>query len=188
MLSDASGGQALLVHPYHSRGREGFESLLSMLTTAPGELRFVCGRASATSGALTIRPLLLVFQQGSRRIGVQPYVPTDGAEQALLDERDSTAKESSDPLHSFFEHLQFELSEVFLSGLRRWDARQASAWRELEALGRELGFVRLIQPIERFCRLTAAKAETLRWDPQPASLAALELCLQARVAAELLGA
>lgn len=186
-LHDPADGQALLVQPYHWRGREGFESLLSMLTTSPGELRFVCGRASATGGALTIQPLLLVFQQGQRRIGVQPYLPTAGAERAAMDQSDSHAEESANPLHSFFQQLQFELSEVFLSGLRRWDARQTSAWSELETLGRQLGFVRLIHPIERFCQLTEAKAETLRWDPQPASRAALELCLQARVAAELLG-
>lgn len=187
VLRDPAGGQALLVQPYHSRSREGFESLFSALTTSAGELRFVCGRASASGGGLTIQPLLLVFQQGTRRFGVQPYAPTAAAEQPKTGEKDRPDERPAEPLQSFINQLQFELSEIFLSGLRRWDRRQASAWRELETLGRQLGFVRLIQPIERFRQLTAAKAEALRWDPQPACRAALDLCLQARVAVDLLG-
>ena len=77
-LVDAGGSLAELEHPYHSRGRDGVESLLARLAKGPPEsLRFVAGPTRLGPRGLVIAPTALVFQEGSSRTILQPWA--DGA-------------------------------------------------------------------------------------------------------------
>ena len=189
VLRDAGGGQALLVHPFHSRGRAGFDALLAALTTRGQLVRFVSGHVSGSGAGLVIRPVLVVLEEGGQRIGIQPYV--GGAVMTGARSGEAAGIEPSgegiDPLESFFGQFRFELSELFLSGVRRAGPRQATTWKDLVMQGQHLGFVRLLDPLVRLAAQLAARADSLRWDPAPASRIALDLALQARVASEALG-
>ena len=68
-----------------------------------------------------------------------------------------------------------------MAGVERSGPRTTRAWSELTAQSRRLGFVRLVEPIERLQQHLGGKAEVTAWDPTPAARAVLELCLCCRV-------
>ncbi|HZN34704.1 MAG TPA: hypothetical protein VFB80_12840, partial [Pirellulaceae bacterium] len=190
VLRDAAGGRALLVHPFHSRGKTGFGTLLGALTSRGPSVRFVSGHVTGSREGLLIRPILVVLEDGDRRIGIQPLVsesapgrsapaPTPGEP-----EQDPRSPVQADPLESFLTQMRLELSELLLSGARRAGQPQARAWTDLATHGRELGFVRLVEPLARLAELLAGRADALRWDPAPAARALMDLCVYARIASD----
>ena len=186
VLRDAGGSRALLVHPFHSRGKTGFNALLSALGSRGESVRFVAGHVTGSGEGLLIRPILVVIEEGDRRIGIQPLVSEAAASAgpAPVEPGGELNEDQASPLESFLGQVRFELSELLLSGVRRAGQRQAQAWADLMAQGRQLGFVRLVEPLARLAELFAARADALRWDPAPASRALLDLCVYARIASD----
>jgi hypothetical protein len=188
VLRDARGGTAQLVHPFHSRGRAGFDSLLAALENYGPSVRFVSGHMTGASAGLMIRPILVVVEEDDRRIAIQPLVGEAAAASGTATAASSTESsadenvEPADPLESFLAQVRFELSELLLSGVRRADHFQAKGWNELLAQGRQLGFIRLMEPIAHLADLLSARAETIHWDPVPAAMVVLKICILARIA------
>jgi hypothetical protein len=176
----------LLVHPFHSRGRTGFDALFTNLTRNGEAVRFVSGNVSNAGDLLTIRPILVVWDDGLRRVAVQPYIDNAGvsggsAERAACNPPNSAA---ADPLAAFLQYVRFELSELILTGIRRAGAGEAKRWADLSQQGQQLGFVRLADPPAQLAELLAARTSSVRWDPTPVLQLVLELLLLARIGSD----
>jgi hypothetical protein len=185
-LLDPQGGFATLVHPFHHRGREGFNDLASILYARGDRVRFVSGHVRSHGRVLEIRPIAIVLDDGRRRLGVHPWLPlnTDIAAteaQRPDDVSPDRATEANSPVKEFMLRVDDLLSELLLTGLT---LAPPSAWTELAEVARQVGFARLTAPIAALADALLARANTLRWDATPALRQARELCLLSRLASE----
>lgn len=185
-LVDREGNLATLVHPFHHRGRDGFNDLASILEARGDQVRFVSGHVRSRGRVLEIEPIAIVVDDGQRRVGMLPWLPRNteiaaSVEQPSDDAASDEAPESDSPVKEFLLRLDDLLAEVLLTGLT---LAPASAWTELAGVARQLGFVRLSAPIAALADAFLARADTLRWDATPALVQTRELCLLSRLAAE----
>lgn len=184
VLLDSEENQALLVHPYTSRGKEGAEALLNVLSHRGESVRFVAGHVRPRGAGLVIHPLALVLEEGKGRTMLQPWV--DRLEtSAVLPPREPDEEKCLTPVEPwrhYLRNLSDALGDLLLVGLRRTDGHSARVWREFHRHGAGLGFVRFMDPIERLAGLLAEKERTLHWENGPAAAAAL---LEAAVLAQL---
>jgi hypothetical protein len=191
ILRDARGGEAMLVHPFFSRGKDGSETLLDRLGRQPESLRFVAGPARLGSIGLVISPVALVFQAGtSPREILQPWVdraPTGGASPASIAGPDGPKPIPSpaDPIDDYPRQLLEALGELVLLGLGRADGHTANRWRELSRFGEAIGFHRLTRPVTALADALEARRHTPRWDSRPAARLTLDLAMFARLALDL---
>jgi hypothetical protein len=193
---DARGNPAALEHPFHSRGRAGFEALLNRLRHGPpGALRFVAGPVRLGPRGLVLAPTALVFQDpgASARQVLQPWIdPGAGAPgaPARAPDLDSApargrANPPADPIDGYPQELANALGELILLGLRRADAHAARTWRELARFGTAIGFDRLTRPAAALAEALEQKSHTARWDVRPAARIVLELVALVRLASDL---
>jgi hypothetical protein len=185
-LADPQGGSATLVHPYHHRGREGFDALAQTLEARGDQVRFVAGHVRARGPTLEIQPIAVVLDDGQRRLALQPWLPSGAGIVAAEgpppdDVPPERNPEADSPVEEFLLRLDDLLSEVLLTGL---NLASAPAWTELAEVARQVGFARLNAPIAALADALLARADTLRWDPTPALRQARELCLLSRLASE----
>jgi len=185
IVRDITGEQALLIHPYTSRGREGTEALLATLTARPEALCFVAGRVRLGGGGLIIEPVSLLFQEGQSRTMLQPWVARwDGQETGFFPENLVSTTRASDPVLYYPGQVMDALGELFLIGLQRADAQTTRFWQELYRQGAALGFVRFLNPMGQLVDSLSQKSDTLHWDWRPAAQAAFGMSLLARLAQE----
>lgn len=184
LVADVKGKQALIEHPYTTRGRSGAEALLRRLTAKEGQLLFVAGKVRRGMPGLIVQPSCLVWQDGDRRVGLQPWVERGGAADA-----DSplglVSPQAHDPVLHYLRELQDELGELLQLGLARADDQLARRWDELVRQGEAVGFARLVEPVARLANILLQRAHTLRWDPAPGAAALLELAALARLARDV---
>jgi hypothetical protein len=191
VLTDREGNAALLVHPYTARGREGTEALLQALAGRGETLRFVAGQVHLGGAGPVISPVSLVFQEESRRVMVQPWIErlASGGELQIEKGELQSANwggrpDTADPVAYYPTQVMEAVGEACLLGLERMDERAARYWEELHRHGAALGFVRFLRPMGRLVETLAQKSRTVRWDPQPAAAAVLELAVLAHLARE----
>ena len=181
VLRDPYGDTAQLVHPFHARGREGFNDLLEVLEKRGHQVRFVCGHFRPTGRGLEIRPIQLILDNGEHRAGVQPWVQNsidkiDVAERSLVQD----AAERS-PVEQFIMELQESLAGLLLAGLRGCDQ---TLWDVQADTVRRIGFVRLANQVAYLTEALNCRSNSIRWDSRNALRYAKVLCLFCRVAAE----
>ncbi len=187
ILRDEAGEQALLRHPYTSRGREGAERLLTWLTQHPEWLCFVVGRVrlGTQSGGLLFEPLSFVFQEGATRTMLQPWVDrADEMQTHIPATQNSRAAVTSEPIFDYPRQVMAALGELFLTGLHRANHQTVRFWQALHQHGTELGFVHYLDPMTRLIDSLQQKSSTLHWDWQPAAESTLEISLLTRLALE----
>lgn len=199
VVRDRACGRALLLHSYHSRSRAGFERLFATLVSQRDALRYVCGQVTWENAGLVLRPIAAVFDDGTRRTAVLPYIDAAGeaSDSARTGDRASAPARAAqpgvelagdsapDPLAEYVTQLRSELAELLLTGVRRARGDEARRWEYLSEHGRRLGFVRLAAPPEQLAEMLASRAQVFRWDAAPATRVALELCLLARISREV---
>jgi len=181
ILRDAHGNTAQLVHPFHTRGREGFNDLLEILDKRDDQVRFVCGHVRSTSRALEIQPITVVIDDGERRLGIQPWVLNTIAATETTSPLNEQAAGDESPVEQFLAQLQDSLSDLLLTGVSRCDG---SPWVDQTNMGRQLGFVRLANPIADLAEALNSRSSSVRWDAENAVRCARELCLLSRIAME----
>ena len=185
VLRDASGDQAVLIHPYTSRGQEGTDRLLVTLTTRSEAVRFVAGRMRLRSGELIIEPVSLVFQEGQGRTMLQPWVDRwDGTSVVATTPSNRASSRVSDPASYYPGQVMDALGDLFLTGLQRADNQTARFWQELYCQGSALGFVRFLVPVARLVDALSQKLQMLQWDWRTAAQAAIEVSLLTSLARE----
>jgi hypothetical protein len=187
VLRDARQGTARLLHPFHSRAAAGFGSLASTLEKRAAQVRFVCGRVQATSQGLVVRPTLVIFDDGSRRIGLNPWVAMRAQNEPANGESAAAAslemRESPSPVQQFLEELQQSLAELLLTGVARNAAAQQIVAERAEQ-SRRIGFVNLAAATDRLAGALAERSQKLNWSPAQAIGHFQQLCLMTRIAAE----
>jgi hypothetical protein len=184
IVADGKGRQALVEHPYTTRGRRGAEALLRRLTAKQGRLAFVSGQARRAAGGLVVSPACLVWQDGDRRTALQPWVER-GSEAGQESLPGALPPRTGDPVLDYLREVQEELGEAMLLGLARADDLLARRWRELVGQGEAVGFARLVGPVARLAEALEQRAHTLRWDSGPAATALLEVAALARLARDV---
>ncbi len=175
ILLDAAENQALLLHPYTSRGKEGAEALLATLTHRGTSVRFVAGHVRPRGAGLVIHPIALVLEEEKGRTMLQPWVDRfdQGAELPPPEPEEDELPGPVEPWRHYLRHLGDALGELLLVGLRRADGHSARVWGELYRHGAGLGFVRFVEPVERLASLLAEKERTLHWEKGSAAAVSL---------------
>lgn len=177
-LQDPEGHQAKLIHPFHSRGLDGFNDLNEVLQTRGKHLRFVCGHVRMISGEIQIFPVSIVVEQKNGRIALNPWLANKNA----LPKRKKSAPPTQDatpqPIPEFFRDLRDDIADALLTGLRQTNPHQ---WANHLEVSRQLGFVRLAATIKQLADELATRSSQLRWDAQAATKALRQLCLIARI-------
>jgi hypothetical protein len=187
LVGDERGQHAFVLHPYTSRGQAGAEALLARLRQQPEGLRFVSGSVQRGPRGLVISPACAVFQDGDKRVAVQPWIDATGATSNVVAAPAEAARWAGDPLADYLHQLQAALGDLLLIGLQRADGRSAKHWRELQQTGEAVGFARLARGAARLADELEAKGRTLQWDWRPASESVLRLAALARLAQDLIG-
>lgn len=175
-LIDASGERIPLRHFYHFRGRRGFNDLCQILERGTGRVCFVSGHVRAEGSGLVIEPITLVVDDGSRRVGVQPWLPA--TESPASHDREAASRESQPPrrpLSELLARLEHELSELLLTGVNQGNM---AAWKELARNANQMGLARFAEPIEALHTTFANRPNSMRWDSQSACAVVEELCLR----------
>jgi hypothetical protein len=183
VLRDRDGNQALLSHPYTTRGRAGAEALLQRLAS-PESLRFVSGTVRRTVADLVLHPACVVWETAGRRGALQPWIEraAEGHEkQSDAGGEQEDAGEPGDALAHYLEALRSAVGELLLLGLSRADTLVARRWAELVKRGESLGFTRLAGRLRRLAELLEQKAHTLTWDVRGAARALLEVTVLVRL-------
>jgi hypothetical protein len=170
IVADKLGHQAEIVHPYTHRSRFGVEAMLSQLQQ-PDTLKFISAQVCLDAGGLVLAPMALVFETGTVRQLLQPWIasPQIGNQIQLTgDLADADPIVPNSPIAIYLAELTTALQEIWLVGLDRADSHHLQQWQRLVQQGKAIGFNQFLQPIERFARSIGEKFHTLDWDRQVA--------------------
>lgn len=184
VLRDRHGSTLQLKHPYTVRSRSGTEALFTYLQKQLPS--FVAGPISPSATGPVIEPVSLVFESGSTRTMLQPWVEAKSARSEGGIPENTEPRPPHNPLHSFLEQAFDAVAELLVIGLTRADERTLRQWRSLRDYGASLGLVRVLEPIERFTGELDNKLHRLDWDTGPAIRYLLEFVVFAKTAQELL--
>ena len=182
LLTDHQQETAYLWHPYTSRGSQGAESLLALLTARGADVKFVAGKVKLTSGGVMIRPVAVVYEEATGRKMLQPWVERDAQLSVSTEHLPATSTGEPD---AYPQQLLDALGELFLLGLNRADAHTARTWSELARQGQALGYVRLAAQVQLLSAELESRSTHLRWSPTSASHHALQLAAWTRLAHDL---
>ncbi|MCI0351524.1 MAG: hypothetical protein L0Z53_19040, partial [Acidobacteriales bacterium] len=185
VLNDVNGAQATLIHPYTSRGAEGTEKLLWWLRHHPQDTRYIAGHVSVNRGGLVFHPVALVFEAEGRRQMLQPWLDrlseTPDSAEKLPDAQEGGILRT-DPIFYFPAQVAEAIGDLLLNGLARLDDVLIRRWETLVNEGRQLGFDRLVQPLEDLRDRLAAKRTSLSWDWRSAAGQVFKIALLAQFA------
>ena len=146
ILKDSNHNSVGLGFPYSYRARSGTELLLSWLNNE--KIKFVAGQVSSRTSGITIEPVSLVRQDGKTHDILQPWIATseESITQTQFEESPSL---NLDPLQYYLQQLKQALSDLWLIGIERIDAKTIQDWEQLSQLGEELGLVHMTTKCDR---------------------------------------
>jgi hypothetical protein len=182
ILRDAQGHTLRLQHPYTSRSASGSEALLAHLQSQTP--RFVAGSVSPSAMGPIVEPVALVFESGSNRSLVQPWIDEKPGLGAAGSPRGGEALPPVDPLLLFLEECLEVAAELLVIGLSRTNTQTLRRWRQLHTYGATLGFVRVLEPMEHFAQTLEQKSYQMDWEASPAIQHLLEFIVFVRLAQE----
>ena len=184
-VHDLNGDTASLMHPFHARGLNGFNDLMSALENRGGQVRFVCGHVQCTDQSIRISPASIVFENDGTRTAVNPWIANLTEDSIAPQEmRDADRAETSSPeLHAtavseFVESFQVELADVMVTGLRQAIPER---WEQLVRKAHHLGFTRMAAEIDTLKQSLTARSNQLRWNAQSHAREAIELLMMSRI-------
>lgn len=183
VVQDSVGGEAMLQHPFTSRGSEGAEKLMWWLTNHPEDIAFIAGDISIQQGGLMIAPIAVVFDVDDKRYGVQPWVDSYSGESGQEFDGEQ-GRELLDPIHYYPSEVAETLGEIFTLGIARLDAPTTRQLEHLCEEGERLGFSKLLDPIANVTRQFADKQRNPHWDWQAPAQGAFDLLLLLQFARE----
>lgn len=182
MVRDARGDQAVLLHPFLSRGSEGAEHLLRRLSDNPS-LHFVAGVMRLSAGGLVIAPVSLIFGGSNGRTIVQPWI--DRAGQTAPEHSGEGVGDTADPVAMLCRELLQAIGDLLVIGLRRADASVLHVWQDLARQAESLGLSRMADTIGTVSSGLSSRAAVARWDWKPTGEALLTLASLTRLAVDL---
>ena len=186
VVHDQAGNQAMLVHPYTSRGAAGTEAMLWALTHHADAVKFISGQVRLGHRGLIFQPLGLVVEEDGQRRLIQPWVDGWDGKQVLATAvaPQATPALSLNPRFTYPAQLLDALGDLFLTGFRRVDETTIRQWELLVEEGGGYGFTRLLESVQALAQTLAQKRSQIRWDWQEAVEMALSTAVVARFAQE----
>jgi hypothetical protein len=185
ILVDGKGKQALLSHPWTSRGKSGAETLLARLTNTASKILFVAGRVQRSAQGLIIHPTAVVFEENGVRSTLQPWIEQKEETTQEQQAEDAVDPASGDVLAQYIQQLLVQIGELWVLGLGRVDPIATKSWQSLQTQGEALGFSRLTRRVEKLTKALEERLHTSRWNPRAAAEATLELAGLARLAQDI---
>ncbi|MCA9057758.1 MAG: hypothetical protein KDA85_04640, partial [Planctomycetaceae bacterium] len=159
-LFDGGGRTITLIHPWHQRGSDGFESLFRTLQHRDDQIRFVCGHVRGAGQMLQIRPVSVVVDvDGCRRI-VLPWVTTDDQSKEKSSSGTETSEHRPPVIDQFLHQLNETLADLLLTGV---EGASVGSWEELAKVSREIGFSRVAHQISGLSDNLATRMNSVRW-------------------------
>jgi hypothetical protein len=171
ILIDRYSEQAQMIFPYFSACAQGSDLLLQTLKREPDNVRFVSGHVRAGRHGLQLRPVAVVFDDGTKRTMIQPWVDRLSAadQKSVWQPAQLTPPRDSDPLHEFIDRMIEELGSLLTIGLERVDSRTALLWSNLAKESESLGFSFIASAISRLAVSLSEKASSLDWKSDEAT-------------------
>jgi hypothetical protein len=186
LVVDTAGTTATLIHPYLQRGRFGFEAMLESLQQDP--LKFVSARVTLTPNGLQLEPIALIFQTGTNRQMLQPWLaPPGGSATTELTNIPTMPQIAEDTtVSTYLLDLRSALQDLWLIGLERCDAQHLRQWQSLVERGKAIGFHALLKPIDRFTASLNQRSQSLQCDSREAQASLAIVTLLSQVSTHLL--
>ncbi|MEM7592702.1 MAG: hypothetical protein AAF383_14480 [Cyanobacteria bacterium P01_A01_bin.83] len=158
ILKDANNSSVILKFPYNSRAAAGTELLLSWLNNQ--QIKFVAGQVYNTTSEMAITPVSLVRQEDGTNYILQPWIA--GSEETSSRQVNQFSAVNFDPLQEYLQQLERVLSDFWLLGIARIDAKTIADWEKLGQLGRKLGLVYMTDKCDRVLEELHAESQRRR--------------------------
>lgn len=181
-VRDARGDLATIVHPYTTRGRQGFERLAAHLARNGKDVQYISGHVRNGIAGLEFAPLCVVFKINQGMTALQPWIDAWEGPAAEFISSDVAEDGTSTPLDEVRAELLELLSESLITGLRR---SVAGRWTALARKSEAVGFVRLAAVISNLARSLRQKAESRIWGPTEAITQLVSLAQLSRMGQDL---
>lgn len=192
-LKDPQGNPITLRHPYHDRGAEGAEILLTLLQHYPDRLRFVSGQVSQNAQGLVLQPIALILEnhQGQRSM-LQPWIETRQTWSGLpLQDAQRLSRLTSphpwdlrsppstpqQTLDRYLGELKTLVTDLLMLGLESSDPKLLGQLQHSYDQGRTLGFHQLLMPLETLYTEFRRKVDDPHWQAQRSQAALRDLFL-----------
>lgn len=183
VLIDAKGEPADLIFPFLSTCAGGADALLHHLKHSGGAVRFVAGHVHMGRTRLSVIPVSVIFDDGSKRTMSQPWVDgrpdevtaTTTAPSAGIDYFDSW--QNRDPLLAHFSTIFEEMGATLNNGLKFADSQTIATWRHLGNESESLGFSSLPEKVDEFAKALSGKLTIANWQPEAAVRAAMNVTI-----------
>ena len=184
-LIDAAGDTAQLYFPYLSACAAGADVLLERLTHAAANVKFVAGHVHTGERGISINPVAVVFDDGTRRTIVQPYIDRQPSAQMQAKSKAAQALEAvkvnSRTVNYHLCQLLHELGMLFAAGINSSDARTAGMWTTTAQQYQSLGFSAIAEALNRLAKLLALKSSKLDWSGTTAMQEAIQVAILALI-------
>lgn len=189
LLVDAKGERANLIFPFLTTCADGADSLLHHLRQAGDAVRFVAGHVHMGRTRLSVIPVSVIFDDGTKRTMAQPWVdrrPGDVTPSATPQAGNLSLEswQNRDPFLAHFSTLFEEMGATLNNGLKFADAQVVATWHHLGKESESLGFSSLPESIEEFAKTLAAKSTTANWQAETAVRAAMNVTIMTLIAQE----
>ncbi len=188
VLMDTKGDTADLIFPFLTTCADGADSLLHHLRQAGDAVRFVAGHVHMGRTRLSVIPVSVIFDDGTKRTMAQPWVdrrpgdvtPSSNAQASI----DLESWQNRDPLLAHFSTIFEEMGTTLNTGLKFADSQSLSTWQHLGKESESLGFSSLPGLIDEFSKSLAGKQKTANWQAETAVRAAMNVTIMTLIAQE----
>ena len=137
-LSDSSGAEFMVEHPYVSRGAEGFEATMNVLNNKDCQIKFVAGTVNLLPIGIVLQPTAIVFEEDGMRSVVQPWLQSEENTSDSSCNSKHIEEHFVHPLRQWIIEADSALSEMLVIGAARADQSALNRWTNLARQADEL--------------------------------------------------
>jgi hypothetical protein len=148
LVADDTGRQALLIHPYFSRGAEGLNATNSLLQSSESSLKFVAGEFHRTAACMVIRPISLIFEKDGHRFMHQPWLSKSDHTNAGPTNAGQVSIAHDAPWTAYLSRLSAEISELLLLGIDASSDLTVRQWADLAEQAQKAGLKNIAVLVE----------------------------------------
>ena len=185
-LLDPNGKEFFLEHPYVSRGADGFEATMNVLTNRQSTIRFVAGTVNLAPMGIVVQPTAIVYEEEGLRSAVQPWLQSNDTKTNDREPMDQTTNYIVPPLRRWFIEAEAALADIILIGTARAESDELTRWKELATRADELSMVHLAELSENIASQLEAFQHKRKKDHKLIVASLKELSVAILVAAEIM--
>jgi hypothetical protein len=195
-LFDPEEACAKMLLPFHTRGAQGFNQFLELLTKQGETARFISGRVKLVNGVLTFTPFAVVIETDGVRSAIFPWLEGDSISATASPRSDSDAitewplgpdelinEAQRDPIREFLTSLNEFIAELLICGLANNTMLIQQLTSELCEHAPRMGFMRIGQILQQLAEELERRRNDLNYEATRAVKLAQQLALIARIEA-----